>query len=139
MCSRGGVHIIIIYAVAAAAEAAVAVNFVGLHVRCNGGGRRRRCRRRGEWASEAGEAAAVWRLHQCVAGGDCVADDVVADRRLARRTRVSRRVAHRVQCGWWRRRRVEVMVRRPRMNRPELDARVADAAAAGGDSPEASS
>lgn len=127
---------------AAAAEAAAAeVNFVGLHVRSSSR-HRRCCRRSGEWSSKAGAAAAVCRLHQCVAaGGDCAADDVVADRRMARWARVRRRVAHRVQCGW---RRVEVMVRRlrrqPRMHRPaRAEARVADAAAAGGASPEASS
>jgi hypothetical protein len=67
-----------------------------------------------------------------------VADDVVADRRLARWARVRRRVAHRVQCGWWRR--VEIMVRRLR-RQPEREARVADAAATGGAgaSPEVSS
>jgi hypothetical protein len=91
---------------AATREAAAAASFVGLHAR-------RRGRRHGEWSPEAGEAAAVWlRLQQCVvAGGDCVADDVVADWGLARRARVRRRVVHRVQCRW---RRVEVMVRRLR-------------------------
>lgn len=127
----------------AAAEAAVAVNFVGLHVRSRSTSshrRRRRCRRSGEGSSEAREVATVCRLHQRVAaaGGDCVADDVVADRRLARWARVRRRVAHRVQCGWWRR--VEIMVRRLR-RQPEREARVADAAATGGAaaSPEVSS
>lgn len=127
----------------AAAPEAVVVVFLQV--------RRRRRRWRGEWSAEAGGeagSAALLLLYHCVAGGNGVADDVVADggRLLAGRGRVRRRVAHGVQRG--RRRAVEVMVRRrrlrrhPRVHRPErVVARVSDdpAAAAGEASPESSS